>query len=245
MADPFEAQAERKRSLIPAIGSAGRKRAFLAEIETMLATAQRVTEVAPDRVRALAREQELELTSDIANPRRRLYRRLFEHCLADFALSAEEREDLDHLRALLCLDDEDVAAAQDEAACAIYGKAVAEVLDDYRVDSDEKEFLRALRCEIGLEEDRAESLESQAASDARRRFINRKVVLDRPVLPGESAAVELEGASDRSLEEAVQVAVQSAAITVPKLQSAELKALRVEVDGEAIKRWSVTLTASL
>lgn len=245
MAQPFDATPERKRARIPAIGRAGRKRAFLGELEARLADANRASDVALDSVAALAREHDVDLANDISNPRRRLYRRLFEHCLVDYALSDEEREDLNHLRALLQLDDADVAAVQDEAACAIYGKAISEVLDDYRLDPDEKAFLNGLRCEIGLADARAEELEQQGATAARQRFINKKVVLERPVLPGEKAQVELEGSSNRSLEEAVQVAVQSASLTVPGLEAAELTTLRVEVDGEAIKRWSVVLTASL
>jgi len=245
MAEPFESRSEKKIARIPSIGSSGRKRAFLAELETRLAAANRVSDVDAGGLRALAEEQGLDLANDFANPRRRLYRRFFEHCLTDYALSENEREDLAHLQALLCLSDADVASVHDEAACAIYGKAIAEVLDDFRLDPDERAFLCELRGEIGLSESEADAIEQQGTSEARRRFINRQVVLDRPVLPGESAQVELEGVSESSLHDAVEVAIQSASITVPGIEAAELKTLRVEIDGEAITRWSVTLTTTL
>jgi flavin-binding protein dodecin len=245
MAEPFESRSRKKLARIPSIGTSGRKRAFLAELESKLAAANRIADVDLDGLRALADEQGIDLANDVANPRRRLYRRFFEHCLVDYALSEDEREDLAHLQALLHLSDADAASLHDETACAIYGKAIADVLDDFRLDSDERAFLNQLRGEIGISESEAESIEQQGASEARRRFINQKVVLERPVLPGESAQVELEGVSESSLHDAVEVAIQSASITVPGIEAAELKTLRVEIDGEVITRWSVTLTTTL
>lgn len=237
MAEPFEARPERKMR--------SRKRAFLAELETELANPVRVTLVDPSRVEELAQARGIDLEMDVTTPRRGLYRRFLEYCLNDHALSEEESEDLTHLQKLLHLNSADVHSVQDEVTRSVYGQAIDEVLDDYRLDPEEEAFLQRLRAEIGISEDVAAELQQDGKERARHRFVSRAAVQQSSFVTNKGAEVELQGSSEKSFEEAVQAAIEAAYQSLEKIESAELKTLRVDVAEGRIQKWSVKLTTRL
>ena len=107
MADPFERKAGETSGVGRLLGRAGKT--ALREIEDLLARAQRVREVEPDLVKEVADRHGVDLGRRLRTPRRNLYRRFFEYCLVDHALSDDEIADLSHLRAILELPEDDIA----------------------------------------------------------------------------------------------------------------------------------------
>ncbi len=244
MAEPFEAPSPSKLGRIAGVAG-GRKRAFLSDVEALLAAAERVSAIDLSRIEKFAQERGIDLAREVSTPRRSLYRRFLEHCLNDHALSSDESEDLAHLRKLLSLGDADVAAIHDDVARAIYGDAVAVVLEDYKLDPEEEAFLTQLRHEIGLSDDAAAELGREGSQRARERFVERKAVHRGGVVTQMGAEIELDGQSEGGLQQAVEDAIGKASETLPELRSAELKDIRVEIREGALVRWHVKLSTSL
>jgi flavin-binding protein dodecin len=244
MAEPFKAPSPGKLGRIA--GLAGRrKRAFLSDVEALLAASERVAAVDPSRIEKLAREHEIDLATEVSTPRRSLYRRFLEYCLNDHALSPDESEDLTHLRKLLSLEEGEVAAIHDDVGRAVYGDAIAVVLEDYKLDPEEEAFLSRLRHEIGLSDDAAAELEHAGSQRARARYVNRSAVHRNSVVARKGAELELAGKSEVGLQQAIEDAIGCACETLPELESAELKDLRVEIRAGAPVRWHVKLTTRL
>jgi flavin-binding protein dodecin len=244
MAEPFELRQEAKGRL-SRLGPGKRKRAFFAALATHLAGCERITGVAPGSVEELAREQNIDLTREVTTPRLRMYRRFLEFCLDDHALSDEESEDLSHLQQVLYLDDAEVQRIHDEVVRGVYGQAIREVLQDNRLDPEEEAFLERLRSDIRMSPEVADEVQREGEGEARQRFLRRSAVHGTSVVAARGAEVELEGSSESSLQEALEVAIRDAVQAVPEITSAELKNLRVDVSDGAIRSWSVKLIARL
>ena len=246
MADPFRDRTAGKRARRLGVGSARRKRAFLEELETLLATADSLNEVAIPVVRRLAQTHKIDLGADVTTARRAFYRRFLEHCLNDFALSADESGELAHLQALLALRESDVNIAKEEAVRSVYGRALDAVLEDYQLDPDEEGFLLRLQKEMGLSTDSAQALLGQKKQQLRERFIRDTQVYEgHVVMAPQRTEVDLQGESEISLEDAVRAALARATGALPDIRSAVVRDLRVEITGGAISKWSVTLRAQL
>ena len=244
MAEPFETPSPGKLGRIAGLAG-GRKRAFLGDVEGLLAKAERLSDVEPSRVEAVAQERGVDLARDVSTPRRSLYRRFLEHCLNDHALSSDESEDLAHLRKLLALGDGDVAAIHDDVTRAIYGDAIDVVLEDHKLAPEEDAFLTRLREEIGLLEETADELKREGARRARDRFVQRAAVHRGGMVAEVGAEIELEGSSELGLQQAVEDAIGRASETLPELTSAKVKDLRVEIREGAVAGWHVKLSATL
>ncbi len=240
MAEPFEERPERR-------GVLGRRRKSAAchAIETLLARADRVRDVPAEAARDIARNHEVEWPRSLRTPCTRLYRRFFEFCLDDMELSAEERGDLTHLRALLAIDAEDAQRIHEDVVFEVYGRALDDVLVDNRLDPEEQAFLAKLRSELDLPDDAAERLLEQRTEMARQRYLGRTVARSNPLLAARHTELELTGHSASSVEAAIRGAVDEAGRAVPDLSWAELAELRADVREGRIDGWTVKLRAGL
>jgi hypothetical protein len=97
------------------------------------------------------------------------YRDYLIFCLADRRLSDGELADLEHLREILCLDEETVDTIHRNVARQIYLRSVSEVLADGTIDAREREFLAALRDQLGVPELIADNIEEMKARQYRSR----------------------------------------------------------------------------
>lgn len=245
MAEPFRDRSDQTRGRLAGLGAARRKKRFLEQLETELARAEALGAVEEEAVRALAQENGVDLESDLLTARRSLYRRFLEYCLNDYALSGEESEALAHLKTLLALRDPETEAAHEEAVRSVYGHALDDVLADHHLDPDEEEFLRRLRNEVGLSETSAQELVAEAKRRARERFLKDAVVHDSSLVVSQQTEVELKGDSALSFDAAVGDAIAKAYEVVPKIRSATLRGLDVEVENGSVRKWSVALRARL
>lgn len=241
MAEPFEERPGIRLSRIPGV----RKRAFVIDLENRLAQAERVSEVPAEEIAAIADRHGVNLDEAVLTPRRNLYRRLLDHCLADHAISPDESADLAHLRRILVLGDDQVRAIHDDVARVFYGRAMDQVLVDYRLDPEEETFLQQLRSDLGMTPELASELEAEGAARARQRFLSRAVKHDSVLVASRDTKLELSGQSGESLEAAIRSALDDASRAAPDLRSAELSEVRVELEAGAIARWQVLLKATL
>jgi flavin-binding protein dodecin len=236
VAEPFVAK--------PAAGAIahllGSRRA-LAEIETVLAGAARLSEIPPERLQQIATRHGINLERKHAAPRRNLYRRFLEHCLVDCALSAEESADLAHLQRLLRLGDADAAHVHDEVAQAVYGRAVAEVLRDQQLDPEERSFLERIGANLELPPEVAAEIYEKGAEESRQRYLARALTGQSALVASRTATLELPGSSEKSLEDAIRAALAEASRALPSLGSARLREIRTEVREGRVVRWHVVM----
>jgi flavin-binding protein dodecin len=223
----------------------GRQRAFVAEVEDLLAKAGRVSELRPDQIKAVAERHGVDLASCARTQKRNFYRRLLEFCLADHALSDEESADLAHLREVLVLPDDEVATIHDDVARVFYGQAMDQVLADYRLDPEEERFLERLRAELGIGEDVAHRLEEEGTRRARQRFLSRSLASNSAVVASQDTRIELVGRSESGLEDAIRGALDEACRAAPDLRSARVTDIRVELREGGIRAWLVKVEARL
>jgi flavin-binding protein dodecin len=217
----------------------------VAEIETLLADAERLTDVSLESVDAVAKRHGIDLARRAAGARRNLYRRFLEHCLVDCLLSPEENADLAHLQGLLRLDDADATRVHDEVTQAVYGRAVAEVLRDQKLDPEERSFLERVRANLALSEQVGAQIYEKGLERSRERYLARAVAPGGSLLASSSAKLELLGSSERSLEDAVRAAIAEAARAIPGLASARLREIRTDVREGNVVRWHVVLETEL
>lgn len=242
MAEPF---AERGEGVLGRILGSSGKRGAIQEIEQLLARAERVSSVRSEQVEAIAARHGIDLSKRLRTPRVNLYRRFFEHCLNDNHLTEAESRDLEHLRALLQLDDGSARRVHDEVAQRVYGAAVDEVLDDQKLDPEEDAFLRRLRGELAIPEPVADALLTEGIQRARQRFFSKSAARSSVFLAEREAPLRLVGASQSSIEGAVHDALEEACRAVPRLHWIEVSKIRGEVVEGRVREWHVELSAWL
>jgi flavin-binding protein dodecin len=245
MAEPFDDRTRATEGLASRLPGRKARAAAAREIEALLAQAPSVSSVSAGQVVDVAARNGLELDRRLRTPTRNLYRRYFEFCLLDQAVSDEEAAELDHLRTILALDDADAASVHDEVARTVYGAAVEEVLDDHRLDPDEAAFLQRLRDDLRLDESvAAETIEDHTLR-SRQRYIAKVASTDDVLVTSQEIKLTLEGSSEHSLDDAVADALREACAAIPELASVEIASVRVDVDQGRIGRWRVSLRTVL
>jgi flavin-binding protein dodecin len=214
-------------------------------IEDLLARAAGIRAVGVEAVRILCKDLGADLRHKYLSDRKHLYRRYLAHCLEDKELSEEENADLEHMRSLLHLTEDNVAVVHDEVAREVYGKAVQEVLADLKLDPEEEAFLRRLRGELHLSEQVAAQLYTEGEQNARDRALSEASTPDRFFLGRHPPAGEFTGRSTTTIEDAVEDALAKAAVAIPSLQWFELANIAGYVEEGRTRGWHVTLHAGV
>lgn len=242
MADPFEVRAG---GLLTRVIGGASKRSAIYDLECLLAEAPRVCHVAPEQIALLATKHKVDLANRLRTARMHLYRRFLEHCLLDNHLSAEESRDLTHLREILCLDRDSANRVHEEVAQSVYGQAIDQVLEDQRLDPEEEEFLQQLRGQLDIPDEVADALLAEGIQRARQRFFSKSAARSSVFLASQEAPLQLVGASEASIEGAVNDALDQACRAVPRLHWIEVGKIRGEVVEGRVKEWQVELKAWL
>lgn len=243
MAEPFQ-RSDRSGSVSRLIPTRRRSNS-LREIENLLASAARISEVSAEEVEAIAARHAVDLSKRFCGARKELYRRYLEHCLDDRELSSEESGDLVHLRRLLHLTDEEVTQVHDAVGGEIYGAAIDDVLNDHRLDPEEEEFLSRLRRELGLGDSTARKLYEEGERRSRQRFLQGALRHDHVFVAPQQRTLELSGTSSESLEGAVRQALEEACRALPELQRFAVTEIQGEIQGGGIAAWRVRVQARL
>lgn len=244
MAEPFESREAALGGLSGRLPGA-RARAATAEIERLLAAAERVTDISEEAIAEAVSRHGLDLDRHLSKAGQQLYRRYLEHCLVDRALSDEEAEDLAHLRAILAVEEKAASGITDSVARAIYGAAVDQALADHRLEPEEEVFLGRLRSDLRLEAEAAEEALLEGRRRARQRYLAKVADRDDVFVSSQELKLKLEGTSETSLEAAVGDAIVAASDVLPGLKQVEITTIRADVANGGIARWHVALRARL
>ena len=235
---------------VPARSGIGRaihsKRAItFEEIENLLGGCACVRNVSGDDVSAVCAAQGVDLERKYLSERKHLYRRYLAHCLEDKALSREESADLMHLRMLLRLSEQDVAAVNDEVAREVYGRAVDDVLADLEIDAGEEAFLRRLRDALRVSDETAANLLSRGRLRARDKVLKQASSPDRDFAISRVSAGDFTGRSDSSFEAAVADAIRNARLAMPRLHWFEIDQIQGYIGDGKPKGWHVTVRCGM
>lgn len=159
MTEPFSMQALRPATFWQRL--LGRRPHENAVIETnnLLARADSVRAVAPEEIDWICNAYGMDLRRDLAGRAERFYREYLLYCLQDHHLSEEEHADLQHLKRILHLAPESVAALHENVARQVYSRSLTTVLDDGRIDPEERAFLDRLQRALGLPERTVQRIE--------------------------------------------------------------------------------------
>jgi len=245
MAEPFNVSTAGDEGLIGRVFGSRARGAASRDIESLLAAAQRVTDVSAADVKAAGVSHAVDVIRHLRAPCLGLYRRYLEHCFVDRRLTDDEVEDLEHLREIFCLDESVCAPLHDEVAVALYGAAVDEALADRRLEPEEEEFLARLRENLRLADDAAQQAQDEATRRARNRFLATAGTLEGTVVAATRSSLELDGSSESSIEAAVQDALDRAASVLPQIEAVEVVTVKAELDAGRVRSWQVRIRGEL
>jgi len=245
MAEPFDDRTHKDEGVGSRLRGRKSRASATREIEALLAAAPTVRDVTPAQVSEIADRHGVRLDRQLRTPVRSFYRRFFELCLLDHAVTDEEAEDLEHLRAALSIDDEVADSVHDEVAKVVYGAAVEVVLEDHKLDPEEAMFLQRLRDNLAIDEHVAsETIENQTAR-SRQRFLAKVSSTDDLLVTSQEIKLTLDGSSTESLGLAVTDAIREACAALPELKTVDVDRIRVDIDEGSVERWHVSLRAVL
>ncbi|MCL7926975.1 MAG: dodecin domain-containing protein [marine benthic group bacterium] len=245
MAEPFLTSESEESGLIGRVFGSRARGAAAREIEALLAAAGRVTDVSATAVKSVGTSHAVDVNRHLRAPCLALYRRYLEHCFVDRKLSDDEVEDLVHLRSVLALEESDCARLHDEVAVALYGAAVEEALADRRLEPEEEEFLALLQKQLRIEDERAQQALAEATRKARNRFLATATTAEGALVAAQTAALQLEGSSEASIEDAVANALEQSATLLPELGEIEVTRITASLNDCRVGKWHVQVRADL
>lgn len=159
MTPPFSLQTPRPATFWQRLlGRRPRENAVI-EANNLLARAGSVRAVAPEEIDWICSEYGMDLRRDLAGRAERFYREYLLYCLQDHHLSDDEHADLQHLKRILHLSPESVAALHENVARQVYSRSLTVVLEDGRIDPAERAFLDRLQRALDLPERTAQRIE--------------------------------------------------------------------------------------
>lgn len=139
-------------------GSTPKRDAYV-ELHNLIAAAESRREFGPQHVTRIEREHGVDFQHDFADERKTLYARYLAHCVADGALTAEERATLKHLAATLHLTPSALAAIHERE----FGEVVSGVLTDNCLDVGERLLLYTMQHALGLKPGTADAVYGKEA----------------------------------------------------------------------------------
>lgn len=139
-------------------GSTPKRNAYV-ELHNLIAAAEHVGEFGPESLRRIGRAHGVDLAEEFLDERRTLYARFLTHCIADGALTADERDRLAHLARTLALN----ACVLDPIHADVYGRTVSDVLSDDCLDVEERLLLYTMQHALGLDPEHTDEVFDEAA----------------------------------------------------------------------------------
>ncbi|MEP0545766.1 MAG: hypothetical protein ABJF88_02460 [Rhodothermales bacterium] len=157
--DPFELLDYEAPGFLDRMTGAEPERNAYVELHNLIAAAEHPREFGPESRERIGRAHGVDLTRAFADERRALYARYLTHCLADGALTAEERDRLAHLARTLALEAKDLDGVHRKA----YGATVSDVLTDDCLSVEERLLLFTMQHTLGLDADHVGAVFDEAA----------------------------------------------------------------------------------
>jgi hypothetical protein len=153
------------------------------EVNNLLAT-KIICDIKIEEIEEISTRYKLDLKSTFSNQFKELYLIYLKYCLTDSHLTENELQDLNHLKQLLALNNQEVSELHNRLATAIYKMSYNEVINDGQIDKNEQEFLDTLQKQIQLPEE----LANKISVDARKILLDKqleKIIEDERISPDE------------------------------------------------------------
>lgn len=160
------------------------KENVIIEVNNLLAKAENISDIETDQIIGIADGYKINLEKQFTEERKDMFRKLVRHVINDDNISNEEAMQLNHLRDLLFLKQQDVEKILKEETQRRYGEHIDEALQDNRVSKAEKERLEQLRKNLMIDEAVAKQLYAGRAKANLQKFIE-DAVSDERLSPDE------------------------------------------------------------
>ena len=162
-ATPFENQALPGRTFFEWLLRKRPSRAALAEVNNLLAQATTIRTVSPEAMDDIAVRYQIPIARKFRPELEGMYRRYLEWCLRDRHLSEDEVQDLQHLKVIVGLTDQDVSRINDEIARDVFRQTAEEAVADGQLTEQERAFLDRLQQNLNLDPQTARRIYEAAA----------------------------------------------------------------------------------
>ncbi len=186
---PIARQAKARPSILDRLLRRQPRRNAIAEIRDLLIDAERVEDVEPEAVQAIADRYGVRLQKHLTGEREAVYREYLSDCLADHRLDEAEIDALRRLQGLIAIGDPAAERLRGEAVEGIYHESVAEAVEDGRVSEEETAALLRLRDDLTLGAARAEEIYAGVAKARMKRAYD-QALADERLSPEEDAELQ-------------------------------------------------------
>ena len=116
----------------------------VAELNNLL-SAKLIKEIKLEEVEAISTKYKVDFYKKYSEQLKELYLTYLRHCLKDNLLTDKEIDELNSLRHLLALSNNDVEILYNQLTKEIYKKSFEEVISDGRLEKSEEDFLKKLK----------------------------------------------------------------------------------------------------
>lgn len=143
----------------------------LAEIYNLLSRSQ-LLDIKYQEIYEISSKHNVKLYKDMPQAIANIYREYLQYCLEDSYLSDNEIEELQHLKKILSLNDQEVGKAHNEIAGELYKMEVDKAVEDGRLQEDEIKFLNKLQNDLKLSSFIANKIYQSSASEMLKKFMD-------------------------------------------------------------------------
>ncbi|MCY3919511.1 MAG: hypothetical protein OXG38_06885 [Chloroflexi bacterium] len=183
---PIARQAKVGPSILDRLMRRQPRRNAIAEIRDLLIDAERVEDVEPEAVQAIADRYGVRLHNDFTPERDTIYKEYLNDCLADRRLDDSELQALRHLQQLLDITDPAAERLRGSAVEPIWRRAVSEAVEDGRLTDEESIALGRLHDELSLGAEQGKRIYAEVANQ-RMRIAYDRALADERLSPEEDA----------------------------------------------------------
>jgi len=141
------------------------------ELNNLLAS-KIITQISKNDITAIETRYKISLEKEFKLNLEEFYAVYLNNCLSDKSLSAQELEELKHLKQLLSLDDKCIENLHDRLGESIYKKSFEEAVADGRLTKQEEDFLSKLESDLKI----SKTLAQKISAEVRTAFIENYVM---------------------------------------------------------------------
>jgi hypothetical protein len=158
------------------------------ELNNLLASTN-LRDIQKEQVQAIEHKYNLDLQREFRLNLEEFYAVYLAYCLKDRQLSPREHSELQHLKAILNLNDKSIGAIHEKIGAIVYKKSFEEAVSDGKLSDEENEFLLKLERELRLPKEIAEKISAEARGSFVQQYVDR-IITDGRLSPDEEKELE-------------------------------------------------------
>jgi len=153
------------------------------ELNNLLAT-KPVRAIFAEDIKQIETRYNLSLEREFKLNIEEFYATYLNYCLEDNALSADEIDELKHLKKILSLNDTSIQNLHDRVGAIVYKKSFQEAVADGRLSKEENKFLEKLEADLKLSKALAEKIEKETKLAVVHNYV-KNIIADQRLSPAE------------------------------------------------------------